>query len=110
MTSVSTPTHTELDFPDRKKVWTQIETVWTLQTVSEVEDVPAPADLADVSQRKAPGVLQDCQGPRDLGVSRDILGLKDCWERKETRGCLESKVLEVLKETVGRWECPGSPV
>ena len=109
-TSVLTPTHTELDFHDRKKVWTLIETVRTLQTVNEVGAVPAPADLADVSQRKAPGVLQDCRGPWDLGVSRDIRGLKDCWEKRETRGCLESKVLEVLKVTVGRWECPGSPV
>ena len=73
-----TLTHTERDFLGPKRVRTPIEIVWTLQTVSEVGAVPAPADLADVSQRKAPGVLQDCQDPRDLGVSRDIRGLKDC--------------------------------
>ena len=110
LTSVLTPTHTELDSPDKNQVWTRTETVRTRQTVSEVEAAPAPADPAAVSQRKAPGALQDCRDHRDLGVSRDIRGLKVCLARRETRECLESKVPEGPKETVGRWGCPGSQV
>ena len=88
----------------------QTEIVWMPQTVIEVPAVPAPADLGDVWQRKALAVLQELQGHRDLRGGRDIRGWKDCWGRRETRECLESKVLEVSKEIGGRWGCPGSPV